>query len=129
TGTGATPPPPAQPAPAAPPRRSFPVWLLVGVPLVALCLLAGTVGGLFGLFNMLSGRNGAATATATEPGVTQVAAATDTQGAVVDATATQAPSPEPTATATAEPTPTEIPVPEGMVMVPGGTFNMGSEQG
>ncbi|MCA9943254.1 MAG: SUMF1/EgtB/PvdO family nonheme iron enzyme [Anaerolineales bacterium] len=60
--------------------------------------------------------------TAPEPTATTPAAApTETAVANVEPTATLEPSPTPE--------PTQIPIPEGMVLIPGGSFLMGSETG
>ncbi|MCC6188318.1 MAG: SUMF1/EgtB/PvdO family nonheme iron enzyme, partial [Anaerolineales bacterium] len=136
--------PPVAPVPpaAAAPARASPPWLwLGGLGLaVVVCLLIGigiaAVGGpaLLAALGGASATRGAATRT---PEATQIAGAGDptlTPGAANPTSAPPGPTAEPptlapTEAPTGTPEPTAIPVPQGMLLIPGGTFSMGSEAG
>ena len=134
------PSPPPVPPPAAPEKRDrrLPPWLWVGAAAVILllCLAVGAAAAvIITQTNLLGGSSTptlAATAAPTEAGgptaapTKVVATAPPAQTLGPEASATTEPTVEPTIEVT--PSPTAIIVPPGMVLVPGGTFNMGAGQ-
>ena len=140
---GGPPPEPglSGPAPMGGGRKSPPWMLLLGAGLVLiLCLAIGGATALIGGRLLFPGATSTPAATATEP-VQPTAEATLPDGtAVVEPTTAGQPTTEPTLgptavsteaptvepSPTAPPQPTAPPLPVGMVLVPAGTFNMGS---
>ncbi len=113
-----------EPVPAG--QRSLSKWALVVLPLVALlCLVLGATGGLAAMASLrttlapATQTAPAETAAATQPGLTQPPPATEAQGQP-----TQIVPPAPSATVAVAAT-----VPPRMVLVPAGTFQMGSTLG
>jgi formylglycine-generating enzyme required for sulfatase activity len=141
-------PPPPPPTPATR-KSSLPLLLLGGgAALVLLCLVvAAGIAALGGpaIFAALGGATTAppatesvsteagplATDTAEPGGATEAPTGAATEAVTEAPPPTEASTQAPTAEPTPEPTPepTDVPVPAGMVVIAGGTFNMGANAG
>jgi formylglycine-generating enzyme required for sulfatase activity len=143
-GTAARPaapaPPPAAPQPAftgaqpaAPAARpaaggGSKLGLIVGVAVVGVLCLVLTGAGALAAMNAL--RQNDPTAAPTQPAATVAPTSAPTEAVAATGAPTDEPAPSPTLEPpTPEPTEVILPFAEGMVLIPGGEFQMGSEAG
>jgi len=105
-------------------KRGVPLVLLIALIILGLICVVGVVGA--SIFAATGGFGGAAKGSSTPTLGGSISTATAI-AAVTDAVVS--PTPTPTLEPTIEPTATTPPLPVGMVLVPAGTFNMGSADG